>query len=126
MINILDLIIGALLLFYLLKNAGGLAKTVKNFIVVIVILVILGLGSQLILSWSLAQPVHKPIKDSYFLKISIWLIKWVYPTVQQTAPKFDAFVKNKIISQPTPEVSVPKMELPKNIAPSITLPKLPD
>jgi hypothetical protein len=126
MINVLDLIIGALALFYLLKNAGGLAKTVKNFLIVIACLVIIGILSQLILSWSFAKPLHKPINDSYSIKVSIWLIKWAYPSVEKTVPKIDAFVKEKIISKPTPEVTVPKKELPKNLAPNITIPKLPN
>lgn len=125
MINILDLIIGGFILYYLLKNAGGVGKTAKNFLVVFFFLVIFGIITQLLLSWPLANPVHKPINDSYLGKVSLLLIKWTYPAVEGTAPKINSFMKDKIISAPTPEVTAPKMELPIKSMPDIALPSLP-
>ncbi len=120
MINILDLIVGGFVLFYLLKNAGGIGKTVKNFLAVFFFLVIFGIITQLLLSWALAKPIQKTLADSYLGKVSLLLIKWTYPAVEGSAPKINSFMKDKVLSAPTPKVEVPKVTIP-----SITLPSLP-
>jgi len=118
MINILDLIIIGLALFYLLKNAGGLLKTIKNLLIVLLALILVGIISAYLLEVPLAKPAHELLRDSYFVKLSYLLIKTIYPTLEKEAPKVDVFIKEKIITTPTPEVTVPK-SLPK-----VSLPKL--
>jgi len=108
MLNIVDLIIAALALFYLLKNAGGITKTIKNFLIVILALVFFGIIATFLTGFSLPKSLHKTLENSYFVKLSHYIIKWTYPTVEKGAPKFDNFIKEKILSAPTPEVSIPK------------------
>lgn len=120
MINIFDLVLGAWILFFLLKNSGGISKTVKNFLIVIVVLVIFGIIAQVMLGWQMPKPVRDTLTDSYFVKLSVLIIKTVYPTVENSAPKINSFMKDKIISLPTPEVEVPKV-----IIPNVTIPSLP-
>jgi hypothetical protein len=120
MINIFDLVLGAWILFFLLKNSGGISKTVKNFLVVIAVLVIFGIVAQIMLGWQIPKPVRETLSDSYFVKLSVLIIKTVYPTVENSAPKINSFMKDKIISLPTPEVEVPKVTIP-----NVTIPSLP-
>lgn len=118
MLNIIDLVIVALVLFYLLKNAGGVVRTLKNIVVILLCLVVLGLVARLVLDSSfISGSARKVLAESYFVKLSYGLIRWSYPAVEKNAPKVDAFIKEKIISAPTPEVTVPKIPVPK-----ITLP----
>lgn len=119
MINIFDLIVAGLALFYLLKNAGGVLKTIKNLLVVLLTLILLGIISAFLLEQKMAEPIHKYLKDSYFVKLSHFLIKLTYPTVEKEVPKVDVFIKEKIISAPTPEVKVitPEKPLPKITVP---------
>lgn len=123
MINILDLVIAGLALLYLLKNAGGALKTLKNLLVVLVILILLGFVSALLLEVSLPQPAHKTLRDSYFVKLSYFLIKFIYPAIEKEAPRVDIFIKEKIISASTPEV---KVVIPKKTFPKLTIPELPE
>jgi hypothetical protein len=122
MINILDLIIGGLILFFLLRNAGGIAKTVKNFLMVILLLIALAVISRLILEWNWAEPAHKYLSNSYLVKVSQIIVKWTYPAVENSAPKIDSFMKDKILSAPTPEVETPKVDKLIRSVPNITLP----
>jgi hypothetical protein len=124
MINILDIIIGGLILYYLLRNAGGLSKTIKNFLVVIFFLIILAIISRLVLGWEFAKPAHEYLEGSYLVKVSHVVVKWLYPAVENTAPKIDSFMKEKVLSAPTPEVEAPKVDKIMQQMPAITLPTL--
>ncbi|MFA4844868.1 MAG: hypothetical protein WC632_07995 [Candidatus Margulisiibacteriota bacterium] len=125
MLNIIDLAIAGLILFYLLKNAGGLLKTVKNMLVVVVSLVILVIIVRLLLDSSLISgEARKMLANSYFVAVSTSLVKSVYPAVEDNAPKVNSFIKEKIISAPTPEVKPLKIEAPKISIPEKELEKL--
>ncbi|MGB9612777.1 MAG: hypothetical protein ACPL4K_01170 [Candidatus Margulisiibacteriota bacterium] len=124
MINFLDLIIIGLVLFYLLRNAGGILKTIKNLIVILFILIALGIFSAFLLEQKVAEPIHKTLKDSYFVKLSYALIKIAYPTIEKEIPKVDVFIKEKIVSTPTSETkgAIPKKSLPRiKIGKGVTL-----
>jgi hypothetical protein len=111
MLNIIDLVIAGLILFYLLRNAGGLLKTVKNLLVVVASLVILVILARLLLDSALISgEARKMLDNSYFVAISANLVKSVYPTVEDNAPKLNSFIKEKILTAPTPEVTVPKIK----------------
>lgn len=125
MINVIDLVLVGLILFYLLKNAGGVVRTVKNLIVVLLALMVFGVFAEFLLNLSIAKGLHKSLRDSYLVRVSHVLIKWTYPAIEKTAPKVDAFIKEKIISAPTPEASVPVIALPQESLPKLTIPKLP-
>ena len=120
MINILDIVVGGFMLYYLLKNAGGLSKTIKNFLVVLVFLIVLAIISRLILGLEFAKPVHKFLEESYIVKLSYAIVKGVYPAVETTVPQVNTFMKEKILSTPTPEVpsinkviqQIPELNLP--------------
>ena len=73
-----------------------------------------------IVGWEIAKPIHKPLHDSYFVKLSVLIIKTIYPAFEKGVPQVDTFMKQKVLSLPTPEVAVPKVNLP-----NITLPSLP-
>ncbi len=119
MLNIIDLVIAGLVLFYLLKNAGGAVKTLKNIAIVLLSLILLGVLVRLLLDSTLISgSARKILEESYFVKLSYSLIRWTYPAVEKNAPRIDAFIKEKIISAPTPEVTVPKISVP-----TITLPE---
>ena len=120
--NMIDLVIAALILFYLLKNAGSLLKTIKNLLMVVVALVILVIIVRLLLDSALISgETRKMLENSYFVGISTSLIKTVYPTVEDNAPKVNSFIKEKILTAPTPEVVVPKI---KTILPGELVPQL--
>lgn len=113
MLNVIDIVIAALVLFYLLKNAGGFVRTLKNIIVVLLVLIVLGIVVRLVLDSSLISgSARKTLENSYFVKLSYSLIKSIYPAVEKNAPKIDAYIKEKIISSPTPEVTAPKISVP--------------
>ena len=116
MLNMIDIVLAVLILFYLLRNAGGLIKTALKLLWVIVGLVVYGIVVQTLLSSGVVSgEAEKTLKDSYFTKLSIGAIKTVYPAIEQSAPKVDSFIKDKIISAPTPEVQAPKITLPKMV-----------
>lgn len=111
MLNIIDLVIAGLILFYLLKNAGGPLKTIKNVFVVAAALVILVIVARLLLDSALISgEARKMLASSYFVAVSTSLVKGAYPAVENNAPKVNAFIKDKILSAPTPEVVVPKIK----------------
>lgn len=98
MLNIIDLVVVAFALIYLLKNAGGIVKTIKNLLVVIVIIIIIGVGARLLLNSSLIfGEARKTLADAYFVKLSYAMISWGYPTIENGAPKVDSFIKDNII-----------------------------
>lgn len=123
MINIIDLIVGILVIFYLLRGAGGIVRTLKTLVFILLALMFFGIVAQLTLDLSFAKPVHKTLRDSYSVKVSHVLIKWFYPVVRQAAPKIDSFIKKKILSTSTPEVSVPKIVLPEKSLPKLSFPE---
>ncbi|MBI5400343.1 hypothetical protein HZB07_07070 [Candidatus Saganbacteria bacterium] len=111
MLNIIDLVIVALILFYLLKHAGGIIKTVKNLAVVLLILILFGLTARLLLNASfISGGARAMLEDAYFVKLSYVLIVWGYPAIQNNAPKIDSFVKEKIITNPAPALKTPKLK----------------
>lgn len=113
MLNVIDIVLAVLILFYLLKNAGGIVRTFKNIIVVLLVLFVLGIVVRMVLDSSLISgSARKILENSYFVKLSYSLIKWSYPAVEKNAPKIDAYIKEKIISSPTPEVTTPKVSIP--------------
>jgi hypothetical protein len=122
MITILDLIVVVLIVFYLLRNIGGIFKTLKSLLVVMVALIIFGLLAQFLMTLPLASPIHDNLRQSYFVRLSSSIIKWLYPSVEQQVPKLDAFIKDKILtpSQEGFKVTPTEKELPK-----LYLPELP-
>src|SRR3989338_694741 len=102
MLNIIDLIIAGLVLFYFLKNAGGVVKTIKNILIFLVILILFGVASRLLLNSAfISGDARKTLEDAYFVKLSHALINWSYPAVQDNAPKVDSFIQENIITSPT-------------------------
>jgi hypothetical protein len=118
MLNVIDIVVAVLLLFYLLKNAGGPLKTVKNIVFVLVFLLIFTVAARLLLdSTTVSGDARKTLEGSYFVNLSTVLIKAVYPTVENGAPQVNKFIKEKIIAAPTKEVAVPavKIKIPDEI-----------
>lgn len=112
MLNIIDLVIAGLILFYLLKNAGGPLKTMKNMFAVVASLVILVIIVRLLLDSTLVSgEARKMLASSYFVAVSTSLVKFAYPAVENNAPKVNSFIKDKILAGPTPEVVVPKIKI---------------
>lgn len=123
MINVIDLLVGAFVLVYLVKNAGGVAKTLKTLVIIALSLMVFGIAAQFILNLSLAEPIQKALDDSYAIKVSHVLIRWFYPAVEKTVPKLDSFIKDKIISAPAPQVTTPKIAIPEKSLPKLSLPE---
>ncbi|HVN67900.1 MAG TPA: hypothetical protein VMT55_05960 [Candidatus Sulfotelmatobacter sp.] len=112
MLNVIDIIIAALLLFYLLKNAGGLFKTVKNLIICVVFLIVFTVIARLLLDSAMVSgEARRTLEGSYFVNLSTVMIKAVYPAVENGAPQVDSFIKEKILAAPTREVTAPKLKL---------------
>lgn len=125
MINVIDIVIAVLSLFYLLKNAGGVLKTFKNIVIVLLTLIVFGLIARLILDTALVPgSAKKVLGESYFVRLSHGLIRLVYPAVETSAPKIDSYIKEKIISTPTAEVKAPRIKIPKIAIPQKELEKL--
>ncbi|MDD5593132.1 MAG: hypothetical protein PHG97_00145 [Candidatus Margulisbacteria bacterium] len=123
MLNIIDLVIVAFVLFYLLKNAGGILRTVKNLVVVLLIIIFFGIAARLTLNSSfISGEARKTLENAYFVKLSNAMIAWGYPALQDNAPKVDSFIKEQIIS--TPEVKTQKIESPRISIPEKELDKL--
>ena len=124
MLNIIDITLVVLILFYLLKNAGGVLRTIKNILFVILFLIFFGIVVQLLLDASVVSgAAREAMGNSYFTKLSVNIIKWIYPAVEKSAPGIDTFIKEKILSAPTPEVSVPKVIIPEKAFPKLTIPE---
>ena len=120
-----DLILGILILFYFLGHAGGLVKTLKNLLLVLLFLMIFGVFAQFILSLDFAEAVHPSLNDSYLIKASHTLIRWFYPMIENGAPKVNSFIKQKILAAPPPEVTLPTIKLSKENLPQLDIPELP-
>jgi hypothetical protein len=118
-INIVDLGLGALILFYLLKNAGSLLRTVRNLILVALFLVLFGMAAQVLLDMPAASATHRYLGESYFVKLSRLLIKWAYPAVKNAAPKVDNFINKSIIALPTPKDVLPGKLISKEVIPKL-------
>lgn len=114
MINIIDIVLAVFILAFLLKNAGGISRTIKNLLLIVVFLIVFGLLSQFILCSVFAESAQKVFAESYFVKLSQNIIKWIYPPIKNIAPKIDAFVNDKIMQTPKADVALPT--LPKNIS----------
>lgn len=115
MLNIIDLIIAGLILFYLLKNAGGVVRTIRNILIVLIILLIFGIASRLLLNSSfISGDARRVLAESYFVKLSYAMIASSYPAVEDNAPKINSFVKEQIINPgPSPEAKTPRKDLYK-------------
>jgi hypothetical protein len=112
MLNVIDVVIAALLLFYLLKNAGGLLKTVKNMVLCLVFLIVFTVIARLLLDSAVVSgEARRTLEGSYFVNLSTVMIKTAYPVVENGAPRVDSFIKEKIIAAPTREVTAPKLKL---------------
>ena len=126
MINIIDLIVGVLILFYLLKSIGGIFKIIKGLLAILLFLIVFGVVVRLIQgSPFVTEPAQKMLGESYAVKISYSLIRLAYPAIEKSAPQVDSFIKEKIISAPTPEVSVPKIIIPEKSFPKLGIPEFP-
>ncbi|MFA5113174.1 MAG: hypothetical protein WC529_02625 [Candidatus Margulisiibacteriota bacterium] len=118
MLNVIDIVIGVLILFYLLKNAGGLLKTAKNIVFVLIFLLIFTIAARLLLDTTMISgEARKTLEGSYFVNLSTVMIKAAYPAVENGAPQVNSFIKEKIIAAPTREVTVPavKIKIPDEI-----------
>ncbi len=98
MLNVIDLIIAAFALYFLLKHAGGLTKTIRNVIVVLLIILLIGVGVRLLLNASFVSgEARNTLESSYFVKAALAAISVVYPQISNEAPKVDSFIKDNII-----------------------------
>lgn len=119
MITIIDLIIVVLVVFFLIKNIGGILKTTISIIIVLIFIIVFGLISNLLLNLDAASFMHDNLKHSYFVKLSNAMIKLVYPAIEKQAPKLDTFIKEKILTttgevfkDTASEKAIPKIYLP--------------
>jgi len=120
MLNVIDIVIAAMILFYLLKNAGGVLKTIKNIVLVLIFLIVFTVITRLLLDSAMVSgDARKTLEGSYFVNLSTVLIKAVYPAVESSAPQVNSFIKEKIIAAPTREVTVPavKIKIPNDKIP---------
>jgi hypothetical protein len=100
MLNVIDLVLAAFVLFFLLKNAGGIVKTIKNILFVLLILIIFGVGSRLLLNSAfISGEARQTLENAYFVKMSLAIIGWGYPSISNSAPKVDSFIKDNIIEK---------------------------
>ena len=124
MLNIIDLLVVAFVLFYLLKNAGGLIKTAKNLAVVLLIIIIFGAGVRLLLNSSfISGQARQTLEGAYFVRLSYAMIAGGYPVIRDGAPRVDSFIKDNIIATPEAKMELPR---PEQFLPKVTLPKQPD
>ncbi|MCU0640898.1 MAG: hypothetical protein MUC35_02275 [Candidatus Margulisbacteria bacterium] len=117
----LDLLVAGFILFFLLKNAGGLLKTVKNIVAVLVGLVIYVVIVRLLLDSAVVSgEARKTLEGSYFANLATVMIKVAYPAVESGAPSVNSFIKDKLIAAPTKEVTVPsvKIKIPNDKIPN--------
>jgi hypothetical protein len=112
MFNIIDLAVAVLALFFLLRKAGGIVKTLKNLIIVLLALILFGVGSRLLLnSVLISGEARRTLESAYFVKMSLAMIGLIYPSIESGAPKVDSFIKDNIIEKKgekyvtTPETS---------------------
>ncbi|MBN3033048.1 MAG: hypothetical protein JW873_03025 [Candidatus Saganbacteria bacterium] len=116
MINVIDLVVVALVLFYLLKNAGGLIKTARNLIVVLLVIIVFGVAARLLLNSAIISgEARKTLEDAYFVRLSYALIAGGYPVIRDGAPRVDSFIKEKIITataEAKPELPRPEQFIP--------------
>ena len=124
MLNIIDLLVVAFVLFYLLKNAGGIVKTIKNLVIVVLIIIVFGAGVRLLLnSTFISGQARQTMESAYFVRLSYAMIAGGYPVIRDGAPKVDSFIKDNIISTPEAKTELPR---PEQFLPKVILPKQPD
>ena len=98
MLNVIDLIVAAFALYFLLKHAGGLTKTIRNVVVVLLIILLIGVGVRLLLNTAFVSgEARNTLESSYFVKAALAAISVVYPSISNEAPKVDSFIKDNII-----------------------------
>jgi hypothetical protein len=120
MLNIIDLLVVGFVLFYLLKNAGGLLKTTKNLAVVLLVIIVFGAGVRLLLNSSfISGDARRTIENAYFVRLSYAMIAGGYPVIRDGAPKVDSFIKDNIISTPEAKQELPRPEqfIPQKLVP---------
>ena len=114
MLNVIDIVLAVLILFYLIRSPGGMLKTSINLGAVLVFIIIYAIAARLLIDSSIVSgDAKKMLEQSYFTRFTVNMIKWAYPSIEKNAPKIDSFVKEKIISAPAPEVKEPKIESPR-------------
>ena len=126
-ISLLDLIVGALLLWFLVKNIGGALKTAKTIILALLMLMLFAIISQSLLNFDFAKPAHETLQHSFMVNLSTNLIKWFYPVIENNAPKVNSYIKEKVLTATTKEINashltaeainLPKINIPENIQP---------
>ena len=98
MLNVIDLVVAAFAHYFLLKNAGGLSKTIRNIVIVLLVILLVGVGVRLILNSAFVSgEARHTLESSYFVKASLAAISVVYPQISSEAPKVDTFIKDNII-----------------------------
>jgi len=126
MINIIDIVVGVLIIFYLAKNFGGIWKTAKSFLIVICALIFFGIITSFIVEWPILGEGRRYLKESFIVNLSYNIIKVIYPAIETSAPKVDSYIKDKIITGPTPTITIPKIPAIEKIMPKVSIPHLPE
>ncbi|OGC21917.1 hypothetical protein A2291_05795 [candidate division WOR-1 bacterium RIFOXYB2_FULL_42_35] len=122
MINAVDLTLGVLMVLYLIKNIGGPIRTIINIVVIFLFLFFFGIMTEVILLFPVSQSVRDGYRDSYIAKVSVVLIKWIYPLVENNAPNIDKFMKERVISKPPSQTEEEIMkQLPDKNLPEVKL-----
>lgn len=122
MLNIIDLIVAAFALYYLLKNAGGLTKTIRNVAVVLLVILLVGVGVRLLLNTAfISGEARQTLESSYFVKASLAAISVVYPQISNSAPGVDIFIKDNIIvkenDRPAVKMEALELDRPEKLIP---------
>ncbi|MDI6731367.1 MAG: hypothetical protein QME05_02140 [Candidatus Margulisbacteria bacterium] len=124
MINVIDIVVGALILIYLVKNFGGILKTTKSLLIIICALILFGLVTSFISEWSILGEGRQFLKESFIVNLSYNIIKLVYPAIENSAPKVDSYIKDKIIDKTVPTVTIPKVPAIEKMMPKVAVPNL--
>lgn len=122
MLNVIDIVLAVLILFYLIRSPGGMLRTSINLGAVLVFIIIYAIAARLLIDSSFVTgSAKKMLEESYFTRFTVNMIKWAYPALEKSAPAIDTFVKDKIISAPTPEVKSPETGAQKIEGPRIKI-----
>ncbi|MFA5839634.1 MAG: hypothetical protein WC890_03130 [Candidatus Margulisiibacteriota bacterium] len=126
MINIIDIVIGALILIYLVKNFGGIFKTLKSIVIIICALIIFGIVTSFIVDWPILGAGRQYLKDSFVVNLSYNIIKTIYPTIENGAPKVNSYIKDKIMSTQTSTPELPSIPAVEKMMPKMAIPAVPE
>lgn len=122
--NIIDIVIAVLLVMGLVKSLGRPWKSVQALLVAAIFLMVFGVAARMSLDLPLPDPFKETIKHSYFVQLSLVMIRTTYPAVEEHTPKVGSFIKEKIIAEPAPPVTLPPATLPNKIEPNKLLESL--